>query len=69
MGAVSRVGALSRDYGIFTLAKEPVVLATMRKGAVATFLWLMAGLSAAYAQSGTESGMYQSKGKHCLPVL
>lgn len=44
VGALSRVGALSPR-----LRHLHVVLTTMRK---ATFLWLMAGLSAAYTQSG-----------------
>ena len=35
-------------------AKQPVVLTTMRKGAVAIFLWLMATVSAVSAQSGMQ---------------
>ena len=38
--------------GLVAMAHQPVLLATMIKGTVVTFLWLLANLSSAFAQSG-----------------
>ena len=40
------------QLGLVAMPHQPVLLATMIKGTVVTFLWLLANLSSAFAQSG-----------------